>query len=299
MLKPQPEIPIEVDGQNVGLRYYTLDPFNTPSHTFTILFAHGIRATALYFQPLAECLAQYGCRSIALEYPGYDQEKWGTSSVLEPFTIPVFARYVHQALKILSSKYTIGFENWIIWGHSMGGAVTYNAVKQYPMTFDKMGYIVLEAPAFERHLTFGTKAAIHLSRLIRNSRLGHMIGRYVTQTYYTKRELPSGPSNHQRFSIEGHCDSYRVLDANTTSIRHPANNFDAATFESVGLNKLIWVWSPDDVVLHAQPPDIIPQNQQIQLKTAHGISSAAPKLVCDAFLSRSRSQKTISLNEVL
>ena len=286
MLKPQPEIPIEVDGQKVGLRYYLLAPLNTSGHTSIVFFVHGIRTSAMYFQPLAKCLAQYGYQSIALEYPGYDQENWGASSVLEPFTIPVFAHYIHQALKILAGKYKICLENWIIWGHSMGGAIVHNAIKQYPTTFGRAAYIVLEAPAFANHLTFGTKAAIHLGQLMRNSKLGSMIGYSIIRIYYTKRALLSEPLNCQNFTIEGYCDSYYILDANINSIRHPANNFDATTFESIGLNKLIWIWGTDDVILHARPPDTIPKNQQVQLKTAHDISSTVPKPVCDAVLSR-------------
>lgn len=281
MLKPKPEIPIEVDGRKVGLRYYFLAPFNISDHTSAIVFVHGIRTSAMYFQPLATCLAQCGYHSIALEYPGYDQENWGVSSTLEPFTIPVFAHYTHRALKILSNKYKIGLKNWIIWGHSMGGAVVHNAVKQYPATFGRTAYIVLEAPAFANYLTFGTKAAIHLGQLMRNLKLGSII-----RTYYTKRGLLSKPLNYQKFTIEGHCDSHYILDANINSIRHPANNFDAATFESIGLNKLIWIWGTDDIILHAQPPDTIPKSQQVQLKTSHNISLTAPKLVCDAFLSK-------------
>ena len=286
MLKPKPEIPIEVDGQKVGLRYYFLAPFNISDHTSAIVFVHGIRTSAMYFQPLATCLAQCGYHSIALEYPGYDQENWGVSSTLEPFTIPVFAHYIHRALKILSNKYKIGLENWIIWGHSMGGAVVHNAVKQYPATFGRTAYIVLEAPAFANYLTFGTKAAIHLGQLMRNLKLGAMIGRSIIRTYDTKRGLLSKPLNYHKFTIEGHCDSHYILDANINSIRHPANNFDAATFESIGLNKLIWIWGTDDIILHAQPPDTIPKSQQVQLKTSHNISLTAPKLVCDAFLSK-------------
>ena len=270
MLKPQTEIPIEVDGKKVGLRYYVCGGFHTSHHTFTILFVHGIRTNALYFQPLATCLAQYGYRSIALEYPGYDQDKWGTHSSLDPFTIPIFSRYVHQSLKTLSNKHKISFKNWIMWGHSMGGAVVYNAVKQYPKMFNQTSYIVFEAPAFAHYLTFGTKAVIHLSKLIR--------------TYYNKRKLSLGSLDQSK--LTGHCDSYRILEANINSIRHPSNNFDVTTFELVGLNKIIWIWSPYDVVLHAKPPDIIPSIQQIRFKTSHDISSIAPKLVCDAFLSR-------------
>ena len=152
----------------------------------------------------------------------------------------------------------------------MGGAVVYNAVKQYPKMFNKTSYIVFEAPAFAHYLTLGTKVVIHLSKLI--------------QTYYNNRELSLDSLDQSKFT--GHCDSYRILEANMNSIRHPSNNFDVTTFELVGLNKIIWIWSPYDVVLHAKPPDIIPSIQQIRFKTSHDISSIAPKAVCNAFLSR-------------
>ena len=100
-LTRQAEIPIQLDGGDVPVRYYTVEPGSPESDTTTreetILFVHGLRDNALYFERIARRFASRGFRSFLLELPGYDSRSWGTSVQLAEYTIPVFAQYLQQA----------------------------------------------------------------------------------------------------------------------------------------------------------------------------------------------------------
>ncbi|MBI1924322.1 alpha/beta fold hydrolase [Candidatus Poribacteria bacterium] len=186
-LNQHPEIPIQLYGRTVPVRYYTVEevsPIATTENKGTILLVHGIRDNALYFERIARCFVSQGYRVFLLELPGYDAHSWGSPAQLDEYTISAFAEYLQHAIEALEAKHQIKRGEWIIWGPSMGGAIIYQAMAQNPAMFRQFDHIVLEVPAFASRLTFGAKFLIRLSEQLHKSAIGRAIGRKLIQSYH-------------------------------------------------------------------------------------------------------------------
>ena len=295
-LNQHPEISIQLRGRSVPVRYYTVEsrvqhavPLTRVGRKETkaaILFVHGFRDNALYFERIARCFVGRGYRAFLLELPGYDAASWrsqgaqGTSPALDEYAIPVFAEYLQHVIEALEVKHHVERREWIIWGHSMGGAIVYRAMTQNPAMFLQFDHVVLEAPAFASRLTFGSKFTIWLSKPLQKYAVGKFIGRKLIEAYIVKQGTSPEVVSYKPRTIEGFTDSYSIFHQIAASIKHPTNNFDAKILQEVGRDRLLWVWSSKDQAVNANPPEVIPAKQQIRTDLEHTGSLAAPQEVC-------------------
>ena len=279
-----PEIPIQLRGSDVPVRYYTVeDVLPTIGYTGTkgaIVFVHGLRDRARYFERIARCFVGRGYRAFLLELPGYDARSWGSPAQLDEYTIPAFAEYLQHSIEALEARHHIARSEWIIWGHSMGGAIVYRAMAQNPAMFCQFDAIVLEAPAFSGRLTFGSHVAIWLSEPLHKSVTGRYIGRKLIEAYRVTQGTHPGAASDKALTIEGYADSYPIFYQSVVSLKHPSNTFDPKHLQALGRERLLWIWSPNDQAVNAKPPQVIPVRQQIKLVAGHASSLVAPQAVC-------------------
>ena len=64
------------------------------------------------------------------------------------------------------------------------------------------------------------------------------------------------------------------------------NNIQEPVLNQIGIEKILWLWSPKDLAVKAAPPSFIPIAQCIQLAVDHDISFQAPDQVCQAVIER-------------
>jgi pimeloyl-ACP methyl ester carboxylesterase len=274
-LTQQPEIPIRLRGREIPVRYYTAGD-SQKNDKPAILFVHGLRDSAFYFERIAGCFAERGYRGFSLELPGYDADAWGASVQLDEYTIPTFAAYLQAAIEALGTQHRLERHEWAVWGHSMGGAIVYRAMAENPAMFRQLRHIILEAPAFADRLTFGSRIGLWLSEPLSKSAPGRYVGRKLIEGYIARQ----GVAFDKLTEIEGFIDSHAIFQQVTTSLKDPANTFDAEILQTVGDARLLWIWSIIDPAVKAKPLEVIPVEQQLRFKAGHNVSLVAPEAVC-------------------
>ena len=262
---------VVIDGQSVPVRYYAFPAENTESSGGVMMFIHGFRSNARYFYPVALAFSKAGYQSFSLELPGYNQASWDTSAELAIYDLPTYGQYVARSLEIITRAEQIDLARLTIWGHSMGSGIVYRAAADHPNLFSCLQSVVFEAPAFADCITKFSKTAIWFS----------------TKTLSLVHRHKQSVSTYAKWlRIEGHADTPRVFLQNANSMLKPQNNITQGVLNQIGMEKIIWLWSPRDIAVYSPPPSFIPKRQRICVAVNHGISHQEPDKVCQAILDR-------------
>ena len=289
--QPHNTFSVVIEGKTVPVRYYAFPAHKTREQGLSteqgvIIFVHGIRSNARYFRPVAMALSKVGYSSFSLELPGYDQDTWGSHIELVRYDLPAYGQYVTRSVEMLISKEQIDPSRLTFWGHSMGSGIIYRALVENPDLFSQVRSIVFEAPAFANCVSKGSKFAIWWGKQLNRTRPSRWLSTQILFSFYRLQGHSGTSLNPKSVRTEGWADNYEVFFQNSQSMLQPENNIQEPVLNRIGIEKILWLWSPKDLAVKAAPPSFVPIEQCIQLAVDHDISFQAPDQVCQAVIER-------------